>query len=98
MPDKRETEEGMPMTASSEAPAAVACTFCLKPTADVEKMIAGPGDHLLHVCRRLQAEGAGDRGRRLAGCRHRHSLLRLTLVRHLLTDGVRSYLTPSGSP
>ena len=44
------------MTASSEAPAAVACTFCLKPTADVEKMIAGPGVFICNECVGLCAE------------------------------------------
>jgi hypothetical protein len=38
------------MATTDEAPAAVACTFCLKPTADVKKMVAGPGVFICNEC------------------------------------------------
>ncbi len=38
------------MTGTSAAPATVACTFCNKPTAEVKKMIAGPGVFICDEC------------------------------------------------
>jgi ATP-dependent Clp protease ATP-binding subunit ClpX len=42
--------------ATSQAPAAVACTFCLKRAADVQKMVAGPGVFICNECVGLCAE------------------------------------------
>jgi ClpX C4-type zinc finger len=41
---------GTSVTGTSTAAAAVACTFCNKPTAEVKKMIAGPGVCICSEC------------------------------------------------
>jgi ClpX C4-type zinc finger len=38
------------VAATQEAPVTVACTFCNKPTAEVQKMIAGPGVFICNEC------------------------------------------------
>ncbi len=42
--------KGTPVAATSAAPVTVACTFCNKPTAEVKKMIAGPGVFICNEC------------------------------------------------
>lgn len=44
----------MPVT--QEQPAAVACTFCMKPTGEVATMVAGPGVFICDSCVALCAE------------------------------------------
>jgi ATP-dependent Clp protease ATP-binding subunit ClpX len=38
------------MTVADEAKEDVACSFCLKPTTDVQKMVAGPGVFICNEC------------------------------------------------
>jgi ClpX C4-type zinc finger len=44
------------MTAIEDLRAQIACSFCLKPTADVQKMVAGPGVFICDACVALCVE------------------------------------------
>ncbi len=44
------------MTATDDQPTGVICTFCVKPTADVETMVAGPGVYICNECVALCVE------------------------------------------
>jgi ClpX C4-type zinc finger len=38
------------MAVAGETPAAIVCSFCLKPTSDVATMVAGPGVYICNEC------------------------------------------------
>jgi len=44
------------VTAAADQPTGVICTFCVKPTADVETMVAGPGVYICNECVALCVE------------------------------------------
>ena len=41
------------MPSSTDAPAAIRCSFCLKPAPEVESIISGPGIYICDECVRL---------------------------------------------
>lgn len=44
------THEGSTMPAGAHKPEAVACSFCLKPQGEVNRLVAGPGVYICNEC------------------------------------------------
>jgi hypothetical protein len=61
MPDSILTNGEIAMTTVAEPTTSVACSFCLKPSADVATMVSGPGVFICDTCVALCNEIIGNK-------------------------------------